>query len=169
MAGALAVRHFRARRSKTTDRVWPLFSQSHDAVKESDSYIWPVYTFKRTHSDPLDQQRTRILFYLYEKHGGKKTRRPAWTSGGWTCCRSSLITAIQRQQPPANPGAAGTGSAEQPWHRAQLVAAVVALGFGKQSQVRREQPVVFMEFVSPRKHANLQKMLAPVRSFPVSI
>jgi hypothetical protein len=50
---------------KTTSRVWPLFSQSHNAVLESDSYLWPIYTYKRTHSDPLDLRRTRIFFYLY--------------------------------------------------------------------------------------------------------
>jgi hypothetical protein len=50
---------------KTTDRVFPLFSFSHNAVKESDSVLWPVYTYRRTHSDPLDQRRTRVLFYLY--------------------------------------------------------------------------------------------------------
>ena len=49
---------------KTTSRVWPLFSRSHNATLESDSYLWPVYTFNRTHSDPLDLQRTRVLFYL---------------------------------------------------------------------------------------------------------
>jgi hypothetical protein len=58
---------------KTTSRVWPLFSQSHDAVKESDSYLWPIYTFKRTHSDPLDLQRTRILVYLFENTVEKNT------------------------------------------------------------------------------------------------
>jgi hypothetical protein len=58
---------------KTTDRVWPLFSQSHDAVLESDSYLWPVYTFKRTHSPPLDLQRTRVVFYLYENTVEKNT------------------------------------------------------------------------------------------------
>ena len=58
---------------KTTDRVWPLFSQSHDAVKESDSYLWPVYTFRRTHSDPLDSRRTRVLFFLYENTVEKNT------------------------------------------------------------------------------------------------
>ncbi len=50
---------------KTTSRVWPIFSQSHNATMQSDSYLWPIYTFKRTHSDPLDLQRTRILFFLY--------------------------------------------------------------------------------------------------------
>jgi hypothetical protein len=51
---------------KTTSRVWPLFSRSHNAELESDSYLWPIYKYKRTHSDPLDLQRTRILFYLYD-------------------------------------------------------------------------------------------------------
>jgi len=58
---------------KTTSRVWPLFSQSHNATLESDSYLWPVYTFKRTHSDPLDLRRTRIFFYLYENTVEKST------------------------------------------------------------------------------------------------
>jgi hypothetical protein len=58
---------------KTTSRVWPLFSQSHNATLESDSYLWPVYTFKRTHSDPLDLRRTRIVFYLYENMVEKNT------------------------------------------------------------------------------------------------
>jgi hypothetical protein len=70
---------------KTTDRVWPLFSQSHNKELESDSYLWPIYQFKRTHSDPLDLRRTRILFYLYddmiEKNtatGEAKRRVNAW-------------------------------------------------------------------------------------------
>ena len=58
---------------KTTSRVWPLFSQSHGGALESDSYLWPVYTFKRTHSDPLDLQRTRVLFYLFENTVEKNT------------------------------------------------------------------------------------------------
>ena len=58
---------------KTTDRVWPLFSQSHNKELESDSYLWPVYTFKRTHSDPLDLKRTRIMFYLFENTVEKNT------------------------------------------------------------------------------------------------
>jgi hypothetical protein len=58
---------------KTTSRVWPFFSESHNATLESDSYFWPVYTFKRTHSDPLDLQRTRILFYLYQDVKEKNT------------------------------------------------------------------------------------------------
>jgi len=58
---------------KTTSRVWPLFSQSHNVTMESDSYLWPVYQFKRTHSDPLDLQRTRILFYVFENTVQKNT------------------------------------------------------------------------------------------------
>lgn len=58
---------------KTTSRVWPLFSQSHNDTMQSDSYVWPVYTFRRTHSDPLDLKRTRILFYLFENTVQKNT------------------------------------------------------------------------------------------------
>jgi hypothetical protein len=75
---------------KTTSRVWPLFSQSHNRVKESDSYLWPLYTYKRIQSDPLDQQRTRVLIYLYsrvtEKNtetGASRTRLDMWPFFTW--------------------------------------------------------------------------------------
>ncbi len=59
---------------KTTSRVWPLFSQSHNNEKESDSYLWPLYQFHWLHSDPLDQRRTRVMFYLYEDSVEKNTQ-----------------------------------------------------------------------------------------------
>ncbi len=70
---------------KTTSRVWPFFSWSHNDSMESDSYLWPFYTFRRTHADLLDLKRTRILFYLYENSveknlqtGLDKRRVDAW-------------------------------------------------------------------------------------------
>ena len=75
---------------KHTSRVWPLFSESRNATQESDSYLWPLYTFKRTQAEPLDQQRTRVLIYLYsrvsEKNtetGKEKTRLDAWPFFTW--------------------------------------------------------------------------------------
>jgi hypothetical protein len=62
---------------KTTSRVFPLFSQSHNAIKENDSYLWPVYTYTRTHSDPLDHQHTAMLFYLYTHMAEKNTETGA--------------------------------------------------------------------------------------------
>jgi hypothetical protein len=50
---------------KTTSRVWPIFSESHNATQESDSYLWPLYRYKGLHADPLDEQRRSVLFYLY--------------------------------------------------------------------------------------------------------
>src|SRR6185295_9062577 len=58
---------------KTTSRVWPFFSQSHNASLTSDRYLWPVYKYNRLHSDPLDRERTRILFYLYSDVSVKNT------------------------------------------------------------------------------------------------
>ena len=49
---------------KTTSRVWPFFSQSHNDTLEDNFYLWPVYKFNRVHAPPLDRQRTRILFFL---------------------------------------------------------------------------------------------------------
>jgi len=75
---------------KTTSRVWPFFSRSHDASIESDSYVWPIYRYKHVHSDPLDQQSTRIAFYLYtgvtEKNtatGEESRRRDMWPFFTW--------------------------------------------------------------------------------------
>jgi hypothetical protein len=58
---------------KHTSRVFPLFSQSHNDTKETDSYLWPLYVFTRTHADPLDAQRTRILYILYSRLSEKNT------------------------------------------------------------------------------------------------
>ena len=75
---------------KTTDRVWPLFSQSHNATQQSDSYLWPLYTYKRTHADPLDKftERLGLLFYVtaVEKNtatGKSKKRIDAWPLFTW--------------------------------------------------------------------------------------
>ena len=58
---------------KTTSRVWPFFSQSHNASLTSDWYLWPIYKYNRLHSDPLDRERTRILFFLYSDVSVKNT------------------------------------------------------------------------------------------------
>ncbi len=50
---------------KTTTRFWPLFGNSHNDILESNFYLWPLYKYNRLHSDPLDRERTRILFFLY--------------------------------------------------------------------------------------------------------
>ncbi len=50
---------------KTTTRVWPLFSQSHNDTLESDYYLWPLYRYDHLHAETLDDRRTRILFYLF--------------------------------------------------------------------------------------------------------
>jgi hypothetical protein len=75
---------------KTTDRVWPLFSRSRNATKESDSCLWPLYIYKRTHSDPLDKFTERFAFFLYvtavEKNtanGAEKKRIEAWPFFTW--------------------------------------------------------------------------------------
>ena len=62
---------------KSTTRFLPLFSRAHTAEIESDFYLWPVYKYKRIHSDPLDQQRTRILFFLYSDTIAKNTETGA--------------------------------------------------------------------------------------------
>ncbi len=75
---------------KHTSRVFPLFSESHNDIKEADSYLWPLYTFSRTQAEPLDLRRTRVLYYLYsrwsEKNtetGAERTRLDAWPFFTW--------------------------------------------------------------------------------------
>jgi len=86
---------------KSTSRVWPLFSHScdtnhtsdssmfqlalggdhpnagpspdTDTVYHSDSWLWPLYQFHGYHSASLQQDRTRVMFYLYENTVEKNT------------------------------------------------------------------------------------------------
>ena len=58
---------------KTTTRFWPLFSRAHNAKSASQYYLWPLYKNDRYHSDPLEQERTRILFYLFSDVTEKNT------------------------------------------------------------------------------------------------
>jgi hypothetical protein len=62
---------------KTTSRVWPLFSQAHTPILESDWYLWPVYKYNRAHADPLDRERTRILLFLYSDMTERNTETGA--------------------------------------------------------------------------------------------
>lgn len=62
---------------KTTSRVWPFFSLSHNDVLESDWYLWPVWKFNRINSAPLDRRRTRVLFFLYSDTVLKNTETGA--------------------------------------------------------------------------------------------
>ncbi len=155
---------------KTTDRVWPLFSQSHNDTLESDSYLWPVYTYKRTHSAPLDLQRTRVVFYLYENTLEKNTetgvaKRRVDMLPFFTYHRDfNGNTRLQILAPlePAVP--------EQPRHRAQLVAAVVALAFRKTiPQAGAGSQSLLWNLYRRESTPDIKKMLAPVRPFPVSI
>jgi hypothetical protein len=59
---------------KTTKRVWPFYSDSHNAYLESRWYLWPTYKFNRVHSDPLDRTRTRIFLFLYSDTEQRNTQ-----------------------------------------------------------------------------------------------
>ena len=75
---------------KTTSRVFPLFSQSHNQELESDSYLWPIYQHHCLLAAPLERNRTQVLFYLYarveEKNiqtGAAKKRLDMWPFFTW--------------------------------------------------------------------------------------
>ncbi|HKI70152.1 MAG TPA: hypothetical protein VKA67_11215 [Verrucomicrobiae bacterium] len=58
---------------KTTSRVWPFFSRAHNQTVADNFYLWPIYKYRRVHSDPLDLRRTRILFFLFSNRTEKNT------------------------------------------------------------------------------------------------
>jgi hypothetical protein len=58
---------------KTMTRVWPLFSRSQSEVISSETYLWPLYRHKRVQADPLDRERTRILYFLFSDVNEKNT------------------------------------------------------------------------------------------------
>ena len=62
---------------KETRRVFPFYSQASTPTLESDWYLWPVYKYNRVHADPLDRERTRILFFLYSHTSEKNTETGA--------------------------------------------------------------------------------------------
>jgi hypothetical protein len=62
---------------KTAQRVFPFFGRASSTNLESNFYLWPVYKYNRIHSDALDRERTRILFFLYSKVNEKNTKTGA--------------------------------------------------------------------------------------------
>jgi len=103
--------------SRRTSRVWPLFNHSSitnppgdavfsfnfgdaapdqtgfddtNTVTVSDSFLWPLYQFHGYHAAPLEQNRTRMMFYLYENTvetntltGTRKRRVDMWPFFTW--------------------------------------------------------------------------------------
>ncbi|GEM_PF-108109 len=70
---------------KTTRRVWPLFSRARTRALESNFYLWPAYTYKRTAEADLDRRRTRSFFFLFSHTheanrgtGRARTRTDLW-------------------------------------------------------------------------------------------
>ena len=59
---------------KTANRVLPLFSHARGPTQESDSYLWPLYHHTHTHSPPLEQERARIVFFLYSDLSEKNSK-----------------------------------------------------------------------------------------------
>jgi hypothetical protein len=62
---------------KTATRVLPLFGRAHNDTFESDFYLWPLYKFNRLRAGALEQQRTRILFYLFQDVTERNTNTAA--------------------------------------------------------------------------------------------
>jgi hypothetical protein len=50
---------------KHTTRIFPFYSRARTPTLEDDYYLWPIFKYNRAQLDPLDRERSRILFYLY--------------------------------------------------------------------------------------------------------
>ena len=46
--------------------VFPFFSQAHNNIYTDNFYLWPVVKYTAIHSPPLEQRRTRVVFFLYQ-------------------------------------------------------------------------------------------------------
>jgi len=75
---------------KTASRVFPFYGHTQTTNRESAFCLWPIYQFYHTRSDPLDERRTRIGYYLYSKLDEKntetgqiKTRIDMWPFFTW--------------------------------------------------------------------------------------
>jgi len=51
---------------KTADRYWPVWGHAEGGAQTSDFALWPLYTHKRLHADPLDRERHRFLYFAYD-------------------------------------------------------------------------------------------------------
>ncbi len=51
---------------KTMNCVFPFFSQAHNDTYTDNFYLWPVVKYTAIHSPPLEQRRTRVVFFLYQ-------------------------------------------------------------------------------------------------------
>jgi hypothetical protein len=75
---------------KQVQRVFPLWGRAKGGALESDFVLWPLYTRKRLHSDPLDRERRRFLFVAYDDlresdtaTGRSFRRRSLWPLFTW--------------------------------------------------------------------------------------
>ena len=155
---------------KTTTRVWPFFSQAHNATLESDFYLWPIYKYNRVHSAPLDSRRTRICFFLYSDLTEKNTETEAVRRrvDFWPFYHPP--PRFQREQP-----AAGRWPCSNPSCPRARASSAITRRSGRSGVPRRiprtgatSQSLLWNLY---RREAtpDCQKMLAPVRAFPVSI
>lgn len=70
---------------KKARRFWPLFGYARGSNLVTRAYLWPVYRYSHLRSAPLDRERTRILYFLYndvsEKNletGRTRERQALW-------------------------------------------------------------------------------------------
>jgi hypothetical protein len=159
----------RAARARPPRAFLAAVQPSHNDTLESDFYLWPLYMYNRRMPRPLDQDaHAHPVLSVFERDGKKhetgaeKKRVDLWPLFTWH-------RDFNGKQPAANSRAGRTRRAQQPRRRAQLVAALVVVAVGRQSPKPAPPASRCSGILSPRHDAGVEKMLAPVRPFPVSI
>ena len=160
----------RAAKAKPRRASGRFYSQAHNATLESDFYLWPIYKYNRVHSAPLDSQRTPHLLFPVFRLDGEEHRNGGGADAGRFLAVLHLPPRFQREQPAASPGPARDRSCPQARASSAITRRSGRSGVpSKNPQGGRQQPIAALEPLSARGYTRCQKVLAPVRSFPVSI
>ena len=152
---------------KHTTRIWPFYSHSYNSNLVDDFYLWPIYKRNRLHADPLDRQRTRILFFLGSdmtarntETGASRRRLDVWPL--FTCRRDldgnrrlQVLAAIEAFLP------------ENPSIEREYAPLYSLWRSEKESQERRRQPIPPLEPLSPPDHTWFLRRFRLLRPLPV--
>jgi hypothetical protein len=58
---------------KDAFRILPFYQHAYNNTFRDNFYLWPLYKFNSVYSPPLDRQRTRVLFFLFQDTMNRNT------------------------------------------------------------------------------------------------
>ena len=122
------------------------------------------------HADPLDQRRTRILFYLFVNVDGKKHGDRRGKAARGHVAAVHLAPRFQWQQPAANSRAGRTGRCPDNRGIERNWSPLWSFWRSENNpQTGARSQSLLWNLYRRDSTPGIEKMLAPVRSFPVSI